>query len=89
MNSDKHSYVYILLLSIASFINILVCIHIFPFDVWRIGLLVVLLANLLIMMISLKKKNIESSNNKKLIIICWSALIIWSITLFATLIIKK
>lgn len=88
MNSDKHIYTYIIVLGICSFINILVCINILPFDVWRVGLIVVLLANLVIMMISSKKKNIMASNNKKMIIICWSALIIWAITLFATLIIK-
>lgn len=87
MSNNKKNSIYIGLMSISSIINILVCVDILSYDASRIGLIVIILANLI--MVSSKKKIIEPVNNKILTLITWCSLIIWGATFVAIFFIKK
>jgi len=65
MNNDKWNYSYIGLLIFVSCMNILICINILPFDVWRVGNIMMYLASILL---SSKNKKIKAKDRKMTII---------------------
>ncbi|GKX66458.1 hypothetical protein [Inconstantimicrobium mannanitabidum] len=81
MNKEKLIFVYVILLLIFSFINILVTIDVLPYEMWRICLLAATVVNLIITLISYKIQNL-SAKSKKAIIIVATTIVVWTITLF-------
>lgn len=81
MNKDKWSYIFIGLLIFFSCINILICVNILPFDIWRLSNVMMLLASVLI---SSKRKDIKEKD-RKMTIVGFSAVFICVITLLTAL----
>lgn len=88
MLKDKLMFIYMILLVIFSFINILVTINVLPYEMWRICLLAAIVINLIITLVSYKIKN-HSIKNKKTNIIVATIVVVWTITLFVALFTHK
>jgi len=85
MRYNKLKYIIISVLLFFSFINILVCFDILPFDAMRVGLIVTSFGSVFLLS---KKKNINSQNSKMSIAGCCT-LLIWTISIFTAFFIQK
>lgn len=80
MNRDKLIFVYVILLLIFSFINILVTLNILPYEMWRICLLAATIVNLILTLVSYKIQNLGTKSKKTKIIVA-TTIVVWVITL--------